>query len=47
MGIYYMGRAKRKCVFEHAQNAHIQIHSRMRKVSSGHLVSIDTFYSVL
>ena len=24
--IYFMGRAKRKCVFEHAQNAQIQFH---------------------
>ena len=28
------------------KNAQIQILRRMRKVSSGHLLSIDTFYNV-
>ena len=35
-----MGRVKRKCVFEHAQNVQTQIILCMRKVSSGHLLSI-------
>ena len=41
-----MGRAKRKGVFEDAQNALIEIIQRIRKVSSGHLFSTDIFYSV-
>ena len=35
-----MVRVKRKSAFEHAQNAQIQIIRRMRKVSSGTLLSI-------
>ena len=31
----HLGRFKQKSVFEHAQNAQIQIIHRMRKVSSG------------
>ena len=35
-----MGRDERKGAFEHAQYAQIQIILRMRKVLSGHLLSI-------
>ena len=42
----YMGRVKRKSAFEHAQNAHIQIILRMRKVPSWPLLLIHTFYSI-
>ena len=42
----HMGRAKRKVVFEHAQNVRIHIILCMHKVSSGPLLSIDTFYSI-
>ena len=37
---------KQKCTFEHAQNAQIQIILRMRKVSSGPLLSIHTLGSI-
>ena len=40
---YQMGRVKRKSVFEHAQNVRIPIILHMRKVSSGHLLYIETF----
>ena len=36
---FCLGRIKQKRIFEHA---HIQIILRMRKISSGSLVSIDT-----
>ena len=39
-----MGLAKRKGVFEQTQNAQIQIHPRMRKITSGHLLSVVTFF---
>ena len=38
-----MGQPKRKRVFEHVQNAQIQIILRMRKVPTGPLLSIHTF----
>ena len=38
----YMSRIKRKRAFEHAQNVRIHIILRLRKVSSGHLLSIVT-----
>ena len=41
-----MGRAKRKSAFEHAQNGRIHIMLHMRKVSSGNLLSTETFYSI-
>ena len=41
-----MGRIKRKSAFEHAQNAQIHIILHMRKVSSGHLLSIEIFCSI-
>ena len=41
----YMGRANEKYAFEHAQNVLIHIILRMRKVSSGSLLSIDIFCS--
>ena len=41
-----MGRVKRKCAFEHAQNERINIILRKRKVSSGPLFFIDTFYGI-
>ena len=40
----YFGHVSRKCIFEHAQYAPIQINPDMHKVASGHLYSIDTFY---
>ena len=40
-----MGRVKRKSAFKHAQNVRIHIILHMRRVSSGHLLSIETFYS--
>ena len=40
-----MGRAKQKSAFEHEQKVRIHIILHMRKVSSGHLLSIDAFYS--
>ena len=40
---YHWWVVKRKSAFEHAQN--VRIHLRMRKISSGHLLSIETFYS--
>ena len=40
-------RIKRKSVFELAQNAQIQIILRMRKVSSGSLLSIHAFCIIL
>ena len=40
----YLGRVKRKCAFEHIQNA--QIILRMRNVSTGPLLSIDRFYRI-
>ena len=43
----YFGRPKQKSTFEHAQNAaHIQILLHMRKVSYGHLLFINTFWSI-
>ena len=33
-------------VYEHAQNIQIQINLHMRKVSSGHLLSVETFNSI-
>ena len=39
------GRAKRKSVFENAQNVWIQIILRMHKVSYGHLLSIHNILS--
>ena len=46
--LHYMGLAKRKGVFEHAQNTQIQIHPThgIQKVSTRHLLSNDTLYSV-
>ena len=41
-----MGRVKRKSAFEHAQNVRIHIILHMRRVSSGQLLSIETFYSI-
>ena len=41
-----MGRAKLKRVFGYAQNVRIFIILRMRKISSGYLLSFDTFYSI-
>ena len=41
-----MGSVKQKSAFEHAQNARIHIILRMRKVSSGHMVSIETVCSI-
>ena len=41
-----MGHVKQKSAFEHVQNAQVQIILRMRKVSSGHLLSINTLYSI-
>ena len=41
-----MGRVKRKKAFEHLQNVRIHVILHMRKVSSGHLLSMETFYSV-
>ena len=41
----HLSRARRKSALGHAQNVRIYIILRMRKVLSGHLVSIDTFYS--
>ena len=38
-------RVKRKRAFKHAQNVRIHITLHMRKVSSGHLLSIETFCS--
>ena len=43
--LFYNGRVKRKSAFSHAK-MHIQIILRMRKVSSGHLLSIHTFCSI-
>ena len=43
---YYQGRIKRKGAFVHAQNIRIHIILRMRKVPSGHLLSIETFFSI-
>ena len=37
---------RKKFVFEHAQNAHSDFIPRMRKVLSGHVLSVDTFSSV-
>ena len=42
---FHMGRVKRKCAFEHAQQAYIQIFLRIRKVS-GPLLSTHTFCSI-
>ena len=39
---HYTGLIKRKGVFEHEQNGHSRFTPRMRKVSSGHLLSINT-----
>ena len=41
-----IGRVKRKSVFEHAKNIRRHVILHMRKVSSGHLLSIETFYSI-
>ena len=42
----YIGRVKRKSAFEHAKNVRIHIVLRIRKVSSGPLLSMDTFYGI-
>ena len=42
----YMDHVKRKSVFEHAQNVRIHIALRMRKGSSGCLLSAGLFYSI-
>ena len=42
-----MVRIKRKSAFEHAQNVRIHVILRMRKVWSGLLFSIDTFYPMI
>ena len=39
-----MGRIKLVSAFEHVQNALMQIILHMRKVSSGSLLSISSFY---
>ena len=44
--LYKVGRFKRKSTLEHAQNVRIHIILRIRKVSSGSLLSIDTFCSI-
>ena len=42
-----MGRVKRKqSAFEHAQSVQIHIALHMRRVSSAHLLSIETVYSI-
>ena len=42
-----MGRVMRKCAFEHAQNAQIQIILRMRKIITyGPLFSIHAFFGI-
>ena len=41
-----MGRVKRKAAFKHAQHSQIHIFLHMRKVSSGHLLFIETFCSL-
>ena len=41
-----LGRSKQHSAFEHAQNVQIHIILRMRKVSSGPLLSFDEFYSI-
>ena len=41
-----MGHVKPNSAFEHAHNAHSQIILRMRKVSSGPLLSIRLFCSI-
>ena len=41
-----IGRAKRNRVFEHAHNAQIQSILRVRKISSGILLSIHTFCTI-
>ena len=41
-----MGRAKWKCAFEHAQYMRIHITLHMHNVLSGHLLFIETFYSI-
>ena len=41
-----MGHVKQKSAFEHAQNVHIQIIPHMHKLSSGPLLSIDTFCNI-
>ena len=46
MLFHHLGRAKRKCVFKHAQNAQIQITLRMRKVSSGFCSPFIIFFSI-
>ena len=42
-----MDRVKQKCAFEHVQNMQIQIILHMRKVLSGPLLSIHTFYNII
>ena len=44
--IWWIGRAKRKSAFEHAQNVRIHIILRMLNVSSGPLFSIHTLCSI-
>ena len=44
--LHHMCLVKRKSAFEHAQNVRIHINMHMRKLSSGHLLSIETFYSI-
>ena len=44
---FFMGRAKRKCVFEHAQNTQIQVHSaHEQSFIRAFALHIDTFCSV-
>ena len=41
-----MHHVKGKLTFEHAQNNLIHTTLHMREVSSGHLLSVETFYSI-
>ena len=43
----HMGHVKRKSAFEHVQNVPIQLNLSMHKVSSGLLLFIHTFYSII
>ena len=43
---YLLGHVKQKRVFKYAQKVWIYIILCMRKVSSGPLLSIDTFYCI-
>ena len=44
--IYHLVHAKRKSPFKHAQTVRIHIILDMRKILSGHLLSIETFYII-